>query len=97
MSLVTLIFGGLVTWRLSYMLVNEKGPFLIFDRFRAWAASDPTEGGLFDLLSCVYCTSVWVGAGSALFASRSVLEFIVYTLSFSAVSALIERLTASRA
>jgi hypothetical protein len=97
MSLVALIFGGLITWRLSYMLVNESGPLLIFDRLRAWAAKYQTKGGLFDLLSCVYCTSMWIGAVSSLFVARSVSEFIVYTLSFSAVSSFIERLTTSQA
>lgn len=42
-------------WRLAYMLVNESGPYDMFDRLRKWN----TFGGL---LECIYCTSIWTAA-----------------------------------
>ena len=64
--LLTLI---LATWRLTTMLVNETGPFKVFKNLR-----DAVGVGLEDdvgdpltflggLLSCTWCTSVWIAAG----------------------------------
>lgn len=97
MYITTLIVGGLVTWRVSYMLVKETGPLAIFARFRAFLASRQKRmGGLYDMVSCIACTSVYIGAVAALCVAGGLLEFIVYTLSFSAVTVLTERLTANK-
>lgn len=97
MDAITLIIGGLVTWRVSYMLVKEDGPLFMLARMRAYLAKNQQKrGGLFDLISCVYCTSVWIGSVTALFVAVDVLEFIMYSLSFSAITVLVERLTASK-
>ena len=94
MSIVILVIGGLVTWRVSYILVKESGPLDIFARFRAYLGSKQRKsGGLFDLISCIKCTSVYIGAVTALWVAESVLELIWYTLAFSAISVVIERLT----
>lgn len=72
MDLTALFLLGLATWRLSYMLVHEDGPGLVFFRLRrrigighdenrhAWMVP---ERFLPMLLSCIWCTSVWVSAG----------------------------------
>lgn len=82
MDLVVLV---LAVWRISYMLVEEDGPWAVFrllrKRLRAGEFGGPTMDAtrlnetevaqammaagskrpmLGDLLSCVYCTSVWV-------------------------------------
>ena len=94
MDAITLIIGGLVTWRVSYMLVKEDGPLFMLARMRAYLAKNQQKrGGLFDLISCVYCTSVWIGSVTALWVAESVLELIWYTLAFSAISVVIERFT----
>lgn len=94
MDLVTIVIGGLVTWRISHMIVKESGPVAIFDIFRAFLAKNQkTRGGLFDLVSCVACTSIYIGAIASLFATRDVFEFFLYTLSFSAIASIVERLT----
>lgn len=43
---------ALATWRLSYLLVREDGPYNITKRLRALFSL----GGLLD---CIYCVSVW--------------------------------------
>lgn len=63
---------GFATWRLSTMIVREDGPGNIFFHLREWAGI--THDGdrhvltvpdrfLPNLLSCVWCTSVWVASG----------------------------------
>lgn len=61
---------GLATWRLSSLLIRERGPFDVFVFLRAAAGvehddaggpiawPDTTLGGLF---ACVWCMSVWIG------------------------------------
>lgn len=43
----------LATWRLSYLLAKESGPRNILTTLR----------GRFHLPACIYCLSVWAGAG----------------------------------
>lgn len=66
---------GLATWRLSYMLVGEDGPWRVFRRLREATGITHDEYGhilmvpertLPELLSCVWCTSVWVAGGFTL-------------------------------
>jgi len=61
---------ALATWRISSLLVDEPGPFRIFIRIRELTGithdddDNPLmipDGFLSELLSCVWCTSVWVG------------------------------------
>jgi hypothetical protein len=67
MNTITFLILALATWRVSYMLVNEDGPYAIVANFRqllgvryddysqVYGISMPGK-----LLTCVYCTSVWV-------------------------------------
>lgn len=59
----------LAVWRISHMLVEEGGPWHVLERFRYRLGvrydqySVPYgEGMLGELLTCVWCTSMWVGA-----------------------------------
>lgn len=59
---------ALATWRISYMLVVEDGPYDILDKIRRKLgveyASDGTpysENTWGNLFTCVWCISVWVG------------------------------------
>ena len=98
MSFIILVIGGLVTWRLSNILVKEKGPLVIFLRLRAYlAAKQKHMGGFYDMISCVKCVSVFVGALVAIAPAESLIQWIGYTLAFSAVTAIIERLTSPEA
>lgn len=94
MDFVGILIGGLATWRVSHMLVKEDGPLDIFARIRASLGKrQKKRGGLFDLMSCVSCTSMYIGALAALWLAGSVVEIIMYTLAFSAFTALVERFT----
>ncbi len=69
---------SLAVWRLSHMITSEVGPARILERFRSWAGvvvdrlDDGTEeviaspGTLADLVTCQWCTSVWLGMAVAL-------------------------------
>lgn len=93
MTPITIIVGGLVTWRLSRMVVKETGPFAIFARLRAFlAVKQKRPGGLYDLVSCVSCASIYIGALTALWLAGDVFEFTMYTFAFSAIAVLTERL-----
>lgn len=91
MTFLSLLIGGLIVWRISFALVKENGPLMVFTRIRAWlASSQKRSGGLFDAISCMSCTSVWVGLVVALLFSHEVLGWVVYALAFSAISMLLE-------
>ena len=92
MTPLAFIVASLAVWRLSYAIVRENGPLMVFARLRArLAASQKRSGGLFDLISCIYCVSVWIGLVGALSVSNSPFEWLGYGLGFSAVAVLIER------
>jgi len=70
MDILTLLVFGLATWRVSRILVTERGPFDVFARLRKYAGIeyDPNgemtiipDGFLPGVLSCVWCASIWVG------------------------------------
>lgn len=94
MTPLVFIIASLAIWRLSYAIVKENGPLMVFARLRArLAASQKRSGGLFDLISCIYCVSFWIGLVGSLIVSNNVFEWVGYGLAFSAVAVLIERLT----
>ena len=97
MTPLVFIIASLAIWRLSYAIVKENGPLMVFARLRArLAASQKRSGGLFDLISCIYCVSFWIGLVGALIVSNNVFEWVGYGLAFSAVAVLVERVTNGR-
>lgn len=63
--LVRALVVGLGGWRLAHMLVEEAGPYDVFERIRQRAGVVPgeIEGFWGLLLACIYCTSVWTASG----------------------------------
>ena len=64
-----LIVLALATWRISYMLVVEQGPYNIFDKLRHRVGVQHLEDGTpfahntwGELFTCVWCMSMWVAA-----------------------------------
>lgn len=66
MDIIILI---LTTWRISSLLVDEGGPFDLFGRLRYLLgvryhnidSSAYGENVVSEALSCIWCTSFWVG------------------------------------
>jgi hypothetical protein len=83
---------SLAVWRLSHMIVKEPGPLNVFAKLRADRARKQKRiGGAFDMLSCVACVSIYIGAVTALGAAGDVFSWIVYTLALSAIATILEQ------
>ena len=87
------------TWRVTSLLVNEDGPFDLFMRFREWAGvyyplneSNQPVYPLGHLLSCFYCTSVWV-AVLCLILLKSHLSVILLVFAISTGAIILEKIT----
>lgn len=92
-----LITCGLATWRVTSLLVHEKGPFSVFARLREAVSTDDDwqePSFLGGLLSCFWCTSVWVSVLVALIA-RSPLRWVLMPFALSGVAILIEQVGAN--
>lgn len=91
MTTLGLVVAGLATWRISHALVKEKGPLDMFARLRArLGRSQKRSGGLFDLISCVYCTSVWIALFVALYDARDFVYWLGHALAIAAIAYFLE-------
>ena len=89
----------LATWRISSLLVNEGGPWDVLAKVRYILGvrydqySNCQSPG--NVLCCVWCTSIWVGAGVAAVAywqlPISLFMAVVCALSFSAGTIAIDK------
>lgn len=92
--ILTIALTAVAVWRISYMLVNEDGPFDLFSNFRLWVASK--TGAIYDFLdslfACIYCMSVWVGiAATILYAiNPTILFYLSLPFIFSACAIFID-------
>jgi hypothetical protein len=72
MSLNIFFYLALAAWRLASLVANEEGPWQMFKRLRQraeiWCNKYRfcRELGLYDLVACEWCNSVWIGAGLTL-------------------------------
>jgi hypothetical protein len=71
MNWINILVFGMATWRISALLTKETGPFHIFEKLRKHAGIVHDADGLVvmiphkffaELLSCVWCASIWVGS-----------------------------------
>lgn len=91
---IRFVLAALATWRLSFLLVREEGPWHFAERIRKSVSRD----GFGELLTCVKCTSVWVALPFAFYVGKSVVgnsftELVVIWLALSGVAALIDEVT----
>jgi hypothetical protein len=69
MALNIFFYLSLAAWRLASLVANEDGPWLMFRRFRQCAEQwckryrFCSELGLYELVTCEWCNSIWIGAG----------------------------------
>jgi hypothetical protein len=72
MSLTVFFYLALATWRLASLVANEDGPWQMFKRLRQraeqWCRQYRfcNELGLYEMFSCEWCNSIWIGAGVTL-------------------------------
>jgi hypothetical protein len=68
MSLTVFFYVSLAAWRLASLVANEDGPWFMFKRFReraeGWCKRYRfcRELGLYELVNCEWCNSIWIGA-----------------------------------
>lgn len=94
---------ALATWRLSNLLVNESGPFDLFDRLRAAFAIRfnmmtqefylERENFIGQMLLCIMCTSIWVAGGFVLAYALlpTATYWVAVWLSLSTVTCVLDR------
>ena len=101
MELTFLFLFSLATWRLSSLLVRERGPWDVFVRLRAKVGISHDELGkpveipdnvLAGILSCTWCASVWIALFWAVFYPGNVIEKIAVAFAISAVAIGFDRL-----
>jgi Protein of unknown function (DUF1360) len=69
MSFTTFFYVSLAAWRLASLISNEDGPWMVFRRLREraelWCKKYRfcREFGIYELFSCEWCNSIWIGAG----------------------------------
>lgn len=97
------LFLALATWRTAAMLVKEDGPFFIFYRLRVRAGLmyDQNHEVLLlvpdtffaQLLSCVWCATMWTGIGWTLLyiLSPDIALYISLPFALSAVGILFDK------
>ena len=93
-SVLILVLGSLATFRLSHLMTKERGPLAVFERFRN--AMPGGRGSAKEWLSCIWCFSLTASALICLILWAGGLRlswdyWILYWLSFSSVSLLINR------
>src|SRR5574342_635707 len=72
MTISSFFYLSLAAWRLASLVANEDGPWLIFQRLRQRAEQwckryrFCREFGLYELVSCEWCNSIWIGLGLTL-------------------------------
>jgi hypothetical protein len=97
-----IIIFGLATWRISSLIVNEEGPFHIFEKLREKTGIQHDPDGNIEIvpsnlfagiLSCVWCCSVWVGFGIWLLYTffPTVALWIASALCLSAIAIIVNK------
>lgn len=100
MSLDIFVYLALAAWRLASLVANEDGPWQVFKRIRQraelWCKKYKfcSDFGLYELFSCEWCNSVWIGAGLTLlylWIGNSIL-YIALPLALSTVTIIIKHI-----
>jgi len=82
-----LILGILAAWRISYFLASETGPWDVMERVRLRLGN----GFARELLSCLYCVSVWVSAPIAYITGATWKQRLLLWPALSAGAIIVER------
>ena len=106
LSLLNLLILGLATWRMSSLLVSEKGPFNIFVKIRSLTgirhdslgdAVEIPDNVFAQILSCVWCCSVWVGVGTLIiFVILPPFIYFCFALALSSISVIVQTIVGTQ-
>jgi hypothetical protein len=92
MAFALVLMGGLAVWRITHMIWTERGPLDIFSRLRAYLATKQKHaGGMYDMISCFNCLSIWVAVLPALLAS-SIIVFLMLVPVLSAIAMVVNQI-----
>jgi len=94
---LNLLILSAAVWRISFLLVEEDGPFDVFDRLRKLAGIRYDINGeriyisdaplwrlsLAEVFNCIYCMSVWVGILFAILYYSSEFLAVALTVPFA--------------
>lgn len=92
-SVIVFILVVLSVWRVSSLFAYESGPFSIFGSIRYYLKKNSNNVVLYTLhegISCLWCNSIWFSALASILITNNIASWIVYTLSISTCSILIE-------
>lgn len=103
MTIFEFVVLAMATWRISVMLSKETGPFHIFEKIRELTGiKHDIDGNVLhipqkmfaELLSCVWCDSVWVGTFWVLLwlFFPQISLFIALPFALSTLAILVDRL-----
>ena len=84
MTPLNLIILALATWRLSYLIAKEPGPYELLTRFRARFH--------FKLFTCINCLTIYIAVLLWLLTFTS-LWFLVWGLAISGLALMLHRYT----
>jgi len=87
MQPLTVLLASLAVYRLSRMLTDEEGPFMVFTALRGIAKTDTWIGRG---LECIMCMSVWVALPIALWIDWS-WDWWLTWLALSGVTVLLRK------
>jgi hypothetical protein len=82
------LIAALASWRVSFLLVRERGPWQIFTHVRRRVVGVTGE-----LLTCVKCVGLWVAIPFAFFVRSAGWELVVTWLALAGSVALIDEWT----
>lgn len=96
MKILEVLLLSLATWRMASLLVNEEGPFRVFERIREWVGirgPEVPDRFLAGVLSCVWCCSLWVGAGWTIlfYLFPNIVGWLAFPFALSAVAIGVDR------
>lgn len=90
MTFIYYILSVFAIWRIAYMITKEDGPFNIFTNLQNFLYKINIQFFI-KLTECFYCLSIWISAIFSVFLANNILEFILYTLSLSTLSIIVEK------
>ena len=82
------IMSVLATWRITHLLSKEDGPFDIIYKIKKMIGS----GFLGSLLSCFYCTSIWIALPFGCWVGIIFIEKIICWMAISGAACLLQKI-----